>query len=400
METDYRNLYHFNPGHDLALANGSPTFVPPLAVQQMQRDMSLLPLWYAESACDILSDNNEASRFILETMNLVPALGKLNAAAVTPSDIMATERTYQYEVHPWGWDRAERAYLNRCGIHREETPSDGALSDILSLSNRKMAVQLLSLLHINKHFIGESYYLQDVDACLQFVASRDACVFKAPLSGSGKGLNWYKEGVFSSPFERWCRRQIAQQGGVIAEPIYNKVYDMAVEVYIDDKGKASFAGYSFFNTTPVGVYRHNLLVPDTYRSETPYMKQITEELLPYLLAELGKMFGGRYVGYLGIDMMICSDDEGHPALIHPCVEINTRMTMGILAHAIYNRYIEPEKQGEFHVDYHRQEQEALEFHLMMQRKYPLHINGERIEKGYLNLTPVYSTTHSHAWIVI
>ena len=46
---------------------------------------------------------------------------------------------------------------------------------------------------------------------------------KAPLSGSGKGLNWCK-GAFTPLIERWCARVIEQQGGVVGEPIYSVIF--------------------------------------------------------------------------------------------------------------------------------------------------------------------------------
>ena len=51
---------------------------------------------------------------------------------------------------------------------------------------------------------------------------RECCLLKAPLSGSGKGLNWCK-GIFTPFISGWCTRVAASQGGIIAEPIYNKV---------------------------------------------------------------------------------------------------------------------------------------------------------------------------------
>lgn len=402
MDRKRRNIYHFNPGHDLALCNGSAFFVPPLAVQQMQYDLSLLPLWYAEKGGTVLSEDHEASSFVREVSMSLPSFECSCLQTIHPSAFRenAMLQLVCGDIHPWGWDKAERNYLLKCGVPLAEMPSDEALRNILNLSNRQVAVQLLSRLHLTDRYVGESYFLSDFDACLRFVQCHAACVFKAPLSGSGKGLLWYKDGIFSSPFERWCHRQLSTQGGVIAEPVYAKLYDMAVEVTLSASGKATFMGYSFFSTTPAGVYRYNLLTSDAYLSDTPCMQSISKELLPRLLVELEDLFGGKYIGCLGVDMMICADSHGEPASIHPCVEVNTRMTMGIAAHAIYNKYIDPESCGRFHIDYHRVAGEALAFHRIMQQKHPLQLNGGKIESGYLSLNPLYDSTHSHAWIIV
>lgn len=395
-------LYHFNPGHDMALANGHATFIPPLAVQQMQRDLSLLPIWYATDKGTVLSEDIFAMDFIAKLSSISPAFKSRGIRAVSPTalpEIFQSSDTI-WNIQPWGWDWAEKAYLRRCGIPDSFIPPNEQIEDIIHLSNRRTAVDMLPRLCINDHYIGESYYYESISACFQFVESHAACVFKAPLSGSGKGLNWYRDGKYSSPFERWCHRQLSLQGGIVCEPIYNKMYDMAIEIQIDYSGKASFLGYSFFNTTPTGVYRYNLLVPDSYCSNTSYMRNIRCELIPQLLTEVEKIYGGRYTGCIGIDIMICPDKTGQPTLIHPCVEINTRLTMGILAHNIYHQYISQKHQGEFHIDYYRKEDEALIFNRDMQKKYPLETEGKYISKGYLSLTPVYKDTHSHTWIII
>ena len=51
--------------------------------------------------------------------------------------------------------------------------------------------------------------------------------------------------------------------------------------------------------------------------------------------ELSLRFGTIYNGYLGVDMMICRFPGSPVYRIHPCVEINLRMNMGVVARHIY-----------------------------------------------------------------
>lgn len=51
-------------------------------------------------------------------------------------------------------------------------------------------------------------------------------------------------------------------GGVVGEPVYNKVEDFAMEFYSDGKGRIIFAGYSLFRTNAGGAYEGNRLLPD------------------------------------------------------------------------------------------------------------------------------------------
>ena len=144
-------------------------------------------------------------------------------------------------------------------------------------------------------------------------------------------MNWCK-GIFTTFISGWCARVAASQGGVVGEPIYNKVEDFAMEFYADGRGRVVFAGYSVFHTGGSGMYAGNDLLSDEkiLQKLSAYVPQ--EEFIRLrtrLEEELSALFGGFYHGYLGVDMMICHfPDEAPVYRIHPCVEINLRMNMG------------------------------------------------------------------------
>ena len=108
------------------------------------------------------------------------------------------------------------------GAGQTELPSADYMNILREHSHRLQAVKLLPGLRLNEYFCGESFYLSTLAECSAFVEGREACLLKAPLSGSGKGLNWCK-GIFTTFISGWCARVAASQGGVVGEPIYNKV---------------------------------------------------------------------------------------------------------------------------------------------------------------------------------
>ena len=59
---------------------------------------------------------------------------------------------------------------------------------------------------------------------------------------------------------------------------------------------------------------------------------IIDQVRERICYHLKDMLQGRYQGPLGVDMMVISADEGF--LLHPCVEINLRRTMGHVALAL------------------------------------------------------------------
>ncbi len=88
-------------------------------------------------------------------------------------------------------------------------------------------------------------------------------------------------------------------------------------------------------------------------------------------------------------MMICRFPDFPVYRIHPCVEINLRMNMGVVARHIYDRYIYPVSTGAFQISYYPSEGAAWSAHKEMEETYPLEIEQGRIKSGYLPLVPVH-----------
>jgi hypothetical protein len=106
-----------------------------------------------------------------------------------------------------------------------------------------------------------------------------------------------------------------------------------------------------------------------------------------------------YRGYLGVDMMICEIAESVFQL-QPCVEINMRMNMGIVAHAIFERFVHSNSTGLFSIKYFKREGEAHSYSLTLQKNNPIIIENGRIKSGYLALTPVDRNSNYTATVAI
>ena len=310
----------------MALASGETNYMAPASARQMASDLALLPMWYAEAGSAVLAPSAYNADFLKTKSEL---LGMDVALLTEPEVADGKDRKFS----PWGWDPALRKRLMTLGADQTELPSADYMNILREHSHRLQAVKLLPGLRLNEYFCGESFYLSTLAECSAFVEGREACLLKAPLSGSGKGLNWCK-GIFTTFISGWCARVAASQGGVVGEPIYNKVEDFAMEFYADGRGRVVFAGYSVFHTGGSGMYAGNDLLSDEkiLQKLSAYVPQ--EEFIRLrtrLEEELSALFGGFYHGYLGVDMMICHfPDEAPVYRIHPCVEINLRMNMGVV----------------------------------------------------------------------
>ena len=388
-------LYLFNPEHDLALASGETNYMAPASARRMASELALLPMWYAEEGSAVLAP----SAYNLDYVKKIQELLGLSVDLITEPELAIEQ---DLDIRPWGWDVALRKRLSVLGVDEVLLPSMGQLNDLREYSHRSKAVALLPELQLNEYFCGESYYLKTPEEWKRFVEGRKECLLKAPLSGSGKGLNWCK-GIFTSFISGWCTRVAASQGGVIAEPIYNKVEDFAMEFYSDGAGELTFVGYSLFHTGKSGMYEGNCLL-----SNEAIRKQLAQyiplealmDLENCLKYRLSALVGTVYKGYLGVDMMICRFPENEKPVfrIHPCVEINLRMNMGVIARFLHDRYVRPGSTGRFVIDYHPSEGEALQEHDRMSATYPLEIREGRVYSGYLPLVPVHRRSCYRAWI--
>lgn len=429
-------MYLFNPENDLALANFSPNYTPPASAIRMSEELAILPVWYAGASAGTVFEKNKVkgANAGVGDEEIVIAGGALNrsflegvrkvlpvqATLIPPSGIGAYPHR---RIIPWGWNPALRRKLIVHGADENLLPSLDELTCLRGYSSRQHAVEILRELVIeaekfgeglwhsvdyqsckstrfNKvsRYCGESHFFTDTEALYAYLESFTGDkVLKMPLSGSGKGLIWIL-GEITDKQRDWCRRVVREQGGVVAEPVLDKVQDFAMEFYLHG-GQACFAGYSMFEAAASGAYMGNALLSDL-RIEEKLSEYVPVGLLHQLRNSLTEKLSRRfphYNGYAGVDMMICETHGGY--CVQPCVEINMRMNMGMVAHIFYERYMVLGTEGKFRVDYCKKPESALSFHRKMQHELPLSVDAGKLLSGYLSLTPVTKETRYIAYVV-
>lgn len=382
-------LYVFNPEHDMALANFTPYYKTTSEIIRMGCDLSTLPAWYAEEGSMVKTDTrSRGEQFERQCM----------ASGVMPKVQWSTEYL-SMPYRAWGWNPALVHVLREAGAAEKFLPDKGRLERFRYLSGRQRSKELLDSFNGLSYVCGKSEVCGSVEEVKAFVEVYGKSVLKAPWSGSGRGLVHIAPDGWCSSVEGWVSRVIRTQGAIMAEPYYNKVVDFAME--FSATPELSFAGYSLFDTDAHGNYKGNLLLPDG-EIEKRLMQYISPEALytvrEQLINALSLMLGEDYCGYLGVDMMICR--EGNTFRIHPCVEVNLRMNMGIASRIIYDRYVHPSSQGHYVVEHYSADGEALHFHRQMTEQYPVCSEDGRIRRGYLSLTPVFEDTRYQVYIHI
>ena len=321
-------LYVFNPEHDLALASNLSNFTAPHAGRKLRADLGYLAALWADEDGYVLVENVEQA---------VKAYGRLRARTGGGPrrfvDKSQLARVIINKVEPWGWDLALRSFLLRYGVV-EGVPSEEEIAEIRKLSHRREAVGLLRELKL-PGTVGDSCcadLIVEVKQNLQFYKH---IVVKAPWSSSGRGVRFI-DGELNDYQERWIRNVVEKQGCVTIEPYYNKVKDFGMEFLSDGKGRVSYLGLSLFHTKN-GAYTGNLIASEDEKMEI-LSRYISVDLLSsireIICDKLGTLFNGLYQGPFGIDMMVVSSEEKDLFLLHPCVEINLRRTMGHVALSI------------------------------------------------------------------
>lgn len=128
--------------------------------------------------------------------------------------------------------------------------------------------------------------------------------------------------------------------------------------------------------------------------------EILRNVRQSLERELSLLYGTDYTGYLGVDMMICRFSTAPAYRLHPCVEINLRMNMGLVARLLYENYIDPSSTGMFRIDCYPSAAGANEAHEKMLRQQPAVVAAGRVQSGYIPLVPVTPHSQYRAWITV
>ena len=288
-----KQIYIFNPEHDLCIANGDENFVPP------------------RSAVGFAKENMDLSEYLMRP------------------------NKQSRQIVPWGWNHSLRKRLINEGLDPATLPSDEELQFIRTHSRREFALDVHSRINCgDSQVIGPDYRIVassvgDIEA---FISANGSAVLKSPLSGSGKGIRFVRERLSESD-EGWCRKILNKQGAIIVERRFEIIKECAMLFECHHEG-IDFIGYSLFESKN-GAYCKNILASNE-DIEDVIVGYISRDTLIVIRENLTSILAdslvGHYEGFLGVDMMICQSDT--PILV-PVSEINLRMTMGLIARNQY-----------------------------------------------------------------
>lgn len=331
------NLLIFNPEHDLALAANLSRFTAPHAGRSLRHDLGYLPMVSARPEDWVLVDDEDAAREALRHLPFKPE-GRLVSRDEFARLMSHLDHDEPLKIQPWGWDLSLRQNLIDLNVPTKSLPSIARLNRWRLMSHRAWAAtHLLDPLQGQAGVVGESYQLTRYNQLKGLLVRLGQAVAKAPWSSSGRGIRYLDAANMTPQQWGWLNNVISRQGSVMIEPYYNKVLDFGMEFKADSTGRMSMCGLSLFGTHK-GAYTGNIIDSEEEKwsilaqyVDTSLVKSIRDRLLFLLEKELK----GIYIGCLGVDMMVVRTPQGNA--VHPCVELNLRITMGHIALQLYER---------------------------------------------------------------
>ncbi len=388
-----RGLAHiFNPTCEMEVANGEVSYQAPSYLQKFTQDLEILPYIYSNSEDVVLVRKLPNKDFTI----------RLNEAGFDLPSFCLIDKINSlkndYKPSPWGWSPAVAKKLHLLGA-KWQTELKPFFSRQFSLKILQQVTQKATKGLVDSGNVAR--YVEDFSQVENLMQEWKQIVIKAPFSSSGRGVQILRESYIDQHITNKTKNIIKTQGGAMVEPYYDKICDFAYEFKIGN-GEISFVGFSAFFTNEQGQYEGHIIPFDANN----FPKEAAElwrngvvndglELLKNALQNT--KIPNLYEGYFGVDALIFKDKNGD-ILLQPCIEINLRCNMGIVA---------------LHLEKHIAAGSTCEFKIISNKsvpltildknftaKYPLEMEDNKIVSGYLPITPPSDNAQSMVYLLV
>ena len=396
-------LYFFNPTCETAIANGSETYMATQILREFEEDLSLLPMVFATENDYVLSSVKPSEGFIQNLKRIGFPVSK----CVAKIEIEKNRQLKFSKIIPWGWSPAAHFQLDEI---KKKVTGDFRNSVVFNwqeeyktLFERKTSAEILKLF-LSKYDPSIYCFSEAVPEIIcseiqigKYLLKYPNAVLKSPVSSSGRGVQMIRDGKLSRTNSQWANAVFKQMGYLMAEPLHQKKLDFSFQFKIDQNGNVTYLGHVFFFTNGNGMYQGHYLnrsVEELTGFDFEELLNDTGERLRLILKD--SKFSLFHEGFLGVDGMII--DENGTTKVHPCVEINCRLTMGMLALRIQN-LIHSEAKGRFEI-FSGKEGEFAVFSDEMKKKYPIEIKDQLFYSGFAALTEPREKAKFGAYVLL
>lgn len=339
-----KRVFLYNPENDIALAHGSANFTAPKNAVILSRYCAPLMWWLGDEGDYVIVPHDMPGDYMDELARWERRLTETFGAG--PRMVTSAEGLDIDKAAPWGWSRHAVRRFQDCGADISPAAIDeGRIERLRQLSHRRTAAEINRRLGEEVDFARyglpdpvAATEVSDEEAVRRYFNHHGEFYIKLPWSSSGRGVRHVTADTFDS-IAGQIGGMLKKQGSVMLEPAYDKTDDFAMLFYAEC-GKVKLKGYSMFFNAHGDAYGGNLIAEDddiSDRLSAKIPKALLTETGEALEKILGAILGKDYEGWMGVDMMVARYDGGY--MLVPCVELNLRMTMGVIAHQAALRFI-------------------------------------------------------------
>ena len=359
MTKKHSDVYVYNPTADLAILNGTTSYMPPARLVRFENDLSFLPAFISNEHDIILSNESPSNEFkeVLEEVHV----GHQEFIAL--NEINNIHKLHLNMIRPWSWSPTMHYRMREIKLLCSETflnsPNASWKKEHTHFFSRNTSLQLSSELK-NMIYSSENItipllpqIIRNIDELSEIASKlKNNYVIKTPWSSSGRGIQFVAPKTLGKLNVNWIKGSIKQQGYILVEPNLNKIADISFHFLIEPNGAVRFLGHAFFINDHkghfIGSYIEEYPVNILQLIDMNWLSNSVNEAKTYLEEAIAKLkIHENYVGPVGIDGIIFTTDNGKLKL-HPSLEINLRYTMGYYT-LKFRQKLHPESKGQWYI---------------------------------------------------
>ena len=334
------DIYIFNPDNDMALAKGGANYIAPAFAAQLTRDLEPLMAWVVPRDALLAVHDVAALRPWLDTLH--------DCHGLAVETISLDELPREGNFHPGGWSATLRRILIKRGVDAKCLPKEDVLACWRTLSHRRTSILFHEHMRreMSERFSPAPVELRTIDEVVTFASAHPDCYVKLPWSASGRGV-WHVHDARGHDFLAWLGGGLSRYGSVLCEEGVERNLDFALEFQCHSH-QTQVIGISLFNCDAHNQFSHAVVANDaTLRRLIAAHYPRLNELEKALTRTVNAVIAPYYEGPLGVDLLLGLHNGEE--VINPCVEVNLRMTMGMVTSQLGNRLMHGDRTATFKI---------------------------------------------------
>jgi len=397
-----KTLFYYNPTCEMAIENGTLSYMPPENLKQFERDIAPL-MGFAGSASDtIICSHQPDAQFI----SFWEKANKIFPQFLSFGERKTLAHGSIDQIIPWGWSYAMKHQLKHL-IHNlspETHIPEVSSKEFKQFYSRLTSVRIAKQLFEKQDRLPSIAYqpttpkiFSSTEAVLDyFYTHPQGIILKTLWSSSGRGLCLLRTTREFEQAKPWIKARIKQHQFIIAEPLLNKLQDASFQFMINFDGTYEALGINYFDTDGSGRFQKEYLgIPSKIHSHLPQDNTWIDEISALLIESMQDLeIHQNHQGSVGIDVLFFYDESGTIRLM-PFIEANLRYNMGLINLHI-KKHIHPDSAGDWQITPFKNG-EWSDFYHQYIKKHPAIYKDGLLYEGFMPLTPCHPTSHFAAW---